>query len=46
MRERASFFEKDPQAVRKIIFEGSQKAREQARETLDDVVEAMRFSDF
>jgi tryptophanyl-tRNA synthetase len=46
MRERAKLFEKDPQAVRKIIFEGSEKAREQARETLDDVVEAMRFSDF
>jgi len=46
MRQRASVFEKDPQAVRKIIFEGSEKAREQARETLDDVVEAMRFSDF
>jgi len=46
MRERAKLFEKDPHAVRKIIFEGSEKAREQARETLDDVVEAMRFSDF
>ncbi len=46
MRERAKVFEKDPQAVRKIIIEGSEKAREQARQTLDDVVKAMRFSDF
>jgi tryptophanyl-tRNA synthetase len=46
MRERAKHFEEDPQAVRNIIIEGSKKAREQARDTLGDVVEAMRFSDF
>ncbi len=46
MRERAKVFEADPQAVRAIILEGSESAREIARETLDDVVEAMRFSDF
>ncbi|MCK5902023.1 MAG: tryptophan--tRNA ligase [Cocleimonas sp.] len=46
MRERAVMFEKDPEAVRNIIIEGSEAAREIARETLDDVVEAMRFSNF
>ena len=46
MRERAKVFEEDPQAVRTIILEGSEAAREIARETLDDVIEAMRFSDF
>ncbi|HIO91624.1 MAG TPA: tryptophan--tRNA ligase [Leucothrix mucor] len=46
MRERAKVFEEDPQAVRNIILEGSESAREIARETLDDVIEAMRFSDF
>ncbi|MCK5896149.1 MAG: tryptophan--tRNA ligase [Cocleimonas sp.] len=46
MRERAKCFEEDPQAVRNIIIEGSKKAREQARETLADVVEAMQFSNF
>lgn len=46
MRARAKVFEEDPQAVRTIILEGSETAREIARETLDDVIEAMRFSDF
>ena len=46
MRDRAKTFEDDPQAVRNIIIEGSEAAREVARETLDDVIEAMRFSDF
>ena len=46
MRDRAKIFEDDPQAVRNIIVEGSEAAREVARETLDDVIEAMRFSDF
>jgi len=46
MRKRAKVFEADPQAVRRIILEGSESAREIARETLDDVIEAMRFSDF
>ncbi len=46
MRDRAKIFEDDPQAVRNIIIEGSEAAREVARETLDDVIEAMHFSDF
>ncbi len=43
IRERAKKFEGDRSAVRAIIDEGSEAAREVARETLDDVVEAMRF---
>jgi tryptophanyl-tRNA synthetase len=43
IRERAKEFENDRSAVRAIIDEGSEAAREVARETLDDVVEAMRF---
>ena len=43
IRERAKEFESDRSAVRAIIDEGSEAAREVARETLDDVTEAMRF---
>lgn len=46
MRERAQEFEQDRQLVRQIITDGSEAARDVARETLDDVVEAMRFSSF
>ncbi len=44
IRERAKEFENDRTAVRALITEGSEAAREVARETLDDVVEAMRFA--
>ena len=44
IRIRARQFENDRTAVRAIISEGSEAARDVARETLDDVVEAMRFS--
>ena len=44
IRGRAKDFENDRSAVRAIIDEGSEAAREVARETLDDVVEAMRFA--
>jgi len=44
IRERARQFESDRTAVRAIISEGSEAARDVARETLDDVVEAMRFA--
>jgi tryptophanyl-tRNA synthetase len=44
IRERAEKFENDRGMVRAIIREGSEAARDVARETLDDVVEAMRFS--
>ena len=44
IRKRAKDFENDRTAVRALISEGSEAAREVARETLDDVVEAMRFA--
>lgn len=44
IRQRAAQFEKDRGAVRDIIREGSEKARSVARETLDEVIEAMRFA--
>ena len=44
IRERARQFENDRTAVRAIISEGSEAARDVARETLDDVIEAMRFT--
>ena len=40
-RQRAQQFEDDPDLVRAIIQEGSEKARSVARETLDDVKEAI-----
>jgi len=43
IRERALEYENNRDEVRAIITEGSEAAREIARETLDDVVEAMRF---
>ncbi len=37
MRERAQPFEDDRDLVHSILMEGSEKARDVARETLDDV---------
>ena len=44
IRERANDYKTDRQQLKNILQEGSEKAREIARETLDDVVEAMRFA--
>jgi len=41
MRERAAPYEDNPDLVRAILNEGSEKAREAARETLDEVRSAM-----
>ena len=41
IRERAAVFEKDEDAVRTILNEGRERARDIARETMDDVREAM-----
>jgi len=41
MQERARYYEADPNLVRNILAEGSEKARELARETMRDVREAM-----
>jgi tryptophanyl-tRNA synthetase len=41
MRERALQFEESPDLVRSIIAEGCEKARAQAKETLEEVRAAM-----
>ncbi|MFO7275701.1 MAG: tryptophan--tRNA ligase [Pseudomonadota bacterium] len=43
MRRRAQEFEENPELVRNIVAEGAEKAREAARETLDDVRRAMNL---
>ncbi len=44
MRERAQQFEDDPDLVQSILLEGTEKARDAARETLDDVRAAIGIS--
>jgi len=44
MRERAKQFEDDPGLVQAILMEGSEKARDVARETLEDVRAAIGLS--
>jgi tryptophanyl-tRNA synthetase len=41
MRERAREYEENPELVNNIVAEGAEKARESARETLDEVRRAM-----
>jgi len=43
MRKRAQEYEESPELVRNILAEGFEKARETARETLDDVRRAMHL---
>ena len=43
MRKRAQEFEESPELVRNILTEGAEKAREAARETLDEVRRAMHL---
>jgi tryptophanyl-tRNA synthetase len=43
MRKRAQEFEDNPEAVRNILNEGAEKAREAARATLDEVRRAMHL---
>jgi tryptophanyl-tRNA synthetase len=43
MRKRAQEFEENPELVRGIVTEGSEKAREAARQTLDEVRRAMHL---
>jgi tryptophanyl-tRNA synthetase len=45
MRKRAQEFVDNPDVVRTILAEGSEKAREAARETLDEVRRAMNLRD-
>ncbi|HEY2809619.1 MAG TPA: tryptophan--tRNA ligase [Steroidobacteraceae bacterium] len=44
MRRRAQEFEENPDLVRNIVAEGAEKAREAARQTLDEVRRAMHLS--
>lgn len=44
IRERAKEFQEDPEMVRSIINEGSEAAREVARETMDEVRQVMGIS--
>ncbi len=44
IRERANDYKNDRQQLKAILQEGSESAREIARETLEDVIEAMRFA--
>lgn len=41
MRERVAVYEESPELVRNIINEGSEKARDEARKTLDEVTHVM-----
>lgn len=41
MRERARYYQEDPDLVKRIINDGCEKARDLARETMRDVREAM-----
>ena len=43
MRKRAQEYEENPELVRNILTEGAEKAREAARETLDEVRRAMHL---
>ena len=43
MRERAREFQDNPELVRNLVAEGAEKAREAARETLDEVRRAMHL---
>jgi tryptophanyl-tRNA synthetase len=43
MRERAKEFQENPELVNNLLAEGSEKARDAARETLDEVRRAMRL---
>ena len=43
MRRRAQEFEESPELLRNIITEGAEKAREAARDTLDEVRRAMHL---
>ncbi len=41
LQERAKYYESQPELVRNIVFEGAEKARAVARETMEEVREAM-----
>jgi len=43
LRKRAQEFEENPELVRSIVAEGADKARDAARQTLDEVRRAMHL---
>lgn len=46
IRERRMYYEQRPELVKQIIYEGTQKAREKARETMKKVKEAVKINYF
>jgi len=42
-REKRKYFEKNPEVIRDIVIEGSRKAREVARQTLEEAKRAMKI---
>lgn len=46
IRKRRAEFEKDPQLVEKILKEGTEKARQEAQKTLEEVKKAMKLGYF
>ena len=46
IRKRRAEYEKQPELVEKILKEGTQKAREEARKTLEEVKKAMKLNYF
>ena len=46
IRERREKFEQDPELIRKILKEGTQKARIEAKKTLEEVKKAMKLDYF
>ena len=46
IRERRARYAADPQAIDRIILEGSERARQEARKTLHEVRAAMRLDYF
>jgi tryptophanyl-tRNA synthetase len=43
MRKRAQEFQENPELIPNLVHQGGEKAREAARETLDDVRRAMHL---
>jgi len=42
-REKRKYYEKNPEIIREIVIEGSKKARQVAKQTLDEAKKAMNL---
>ncbi|GAG67414.1 unnamed protein product [marine sediment metagenome] len=42
-RKRRKYYEKNPEIIREIVVEGSKKARQVAKQTLDEAKKAMNL---